>query len=208
METNKIKEGAVGLSYPMLAESNNTAWSLKMKVYMQAHGVWNAVEPKDPKSTVDERTDKIALAVIYQGIPEDMLLYLAEKETAKEAWDAIRTMCLGADRVKKARIQTLKTEFESMSMKDTEQIDELCMKLNGLVTNIRTLGEEVEESYVVKKLLRAVPDKFLQIVLTIKQFGNLESMSVEETLGSLKAHEERLKGQSKNNDNQLLLTEE
>ncbi|XP_074361123.1 uncharacterized protein LOC141701346 [Apium graveolens] len=71
------------------------------------------------------------------------------------------------------------------------------MKLNGLVTNIRALGEEVLESYVVKKLLRAVPTKFLQIASMIDQFGNIEQMSVEETVGSLKIHEERLKG-SKN----------
>lgn len=66
-------------------------------------------------------------------------------------------MCLGADRVKKARIQTLKADFECLSMKDTEIIDDFCIKLNGIVTNIRTLGEYVEEAYVVRKLLRDVP---------------------------------------------------
>lgn len=65
-----------------------------------------------------------------------------------------------------------------------------------MVTNIRALGETIDESYVVKKLLRAVPTKFLQIASTIEQFGNLESMSVEEAVGSLKAHEERLGGLS------------
>lgn len=145
----------------MLAKSNYTAWALKMKVNMQAHGVLEAVEPKDPKLVIEERTDKVALAVIYQSIPEDVLLSVAEKKTTKEAWDAIKTMCLGADQVKKAKIQTLKAEFESMTMRETKQIDDFCMKLNGLVTKIRALGEEVAESYVVKKLLRAVPSKFL-----------------------------------------------
>lgn len=193
METSKIKEGGVSLNYPMLARSNYTAWSLKMKVFMQAHGVWEAVEPKDPGTTVEEKIDKVALAAIYQGIPEDMLLSLAEKKTAKDAWEAIKIMCLGSDRVKKAKVQTLKAEFESLRMKDTEQLDDFCMKLNGLVTNIRALGEAIEEAYVVKKLLRAVPSKFLQIASTIEQFGNLESMSVEEAVGSHKAHEERLR---------------
>ncbi|XP_074369677.1 uncharacterized protein LOC141711144 [Apium graveolens] len=206
METNKVKDGGVGLRYPMLAKSNCAAWSLKMTVNMQAHGVWEAIEPKDPKSAVEERTYKLALAVIYQGKPEDILLSLAEKKTAKEAWDTIKTMCLGADRVKKASVHTLKAKFESMSMKDTEPVDEFCMKLNSLVTNIRALGEEVEESYVVKKLLRAIPTKFLQIASKIEQFGNVEEMSIEETVGSLKAHEERLKGQSEGNNSQLLLT--
>lgn len=117
-------------------------------------------------------------------------------------------MCQGAERVKKARVQTLKSEFESMHMKDAETLDDFYLKLNGLVTNIRSLGEEIQESYVVKKLLRAVPSKFLQIVSIIEQFGNIETMSVEEAIGSLKAHEERTKGQAENNGTQLLLTEE
>ena len=126
---------------------------------MQAHGVWGAVEPVDPKAVVEDRTDKIALAAIYQGIPEDVLLSLAEKKTAKAAWDSVKTVCLGDERVKKTRVQTLKTEFESLSMKESESLDDFFMKLSGLVTNIRALGEVIAEAYVVKKLLRAVPTK-------------------------------------------------
>lgn len=152
MDANKLKGGSVGLSYPTLTRENYTAWSMKMRVFMQAHSVWEAVEPTDPKTAVDGKTDKVALALIYQGIPEDVLLSIADKKTAKEAWEAIKTMSQGADRVKKARIQTLKAEFEVMSMKDTDQLDDFYMKLNGLVSNIHALGEEVKESYVVKKI--------------------------------------------------------
>lgn len=162
----KTKDGSVGLTYPMLTKSNYTAWSLKMKVYMKAHGIWEAIELKKADDPVDDKVDQMALAVIYQSIPEEILLSIAEKKTAKEGWEAVKTMCLGADRAKQAKIQTLKSEFESLSMKDTDLIDDLCMKLNGIVSNIRALGEPVAEAYVVKKLLRAAPTKFLQIAST------------------------------------------
>ncbi|KAL8156229.1 hypothetical protein AgCh_001357 [Apium graveolens] len=209
METNRNKEGSFGLSYPMLSKTNYTPWAIKMKVFMQAHGVWEAIEPKDPKTAAEKKMDKRALAIIYQGIADDMLLTIAEKKTSKEAWGEIKTLCLGADKVKKAKAQTLKSEFESLKMKDTEQLDDFCMRLNGLVTNIRALGETIAEEYVVKKLLRAVSSKFLQIASTIEEFGNLDTMSVEEIIGSLKAHEERLNGKTENSDGQqLLLTED
>ncbi|XP_074341887.1 uncharacterized protein LOC141679283 [Apium graveolens] len=192
--TSKPKESSFGLSYPLLTKTNYTAWAMKMKVFMQAHGVWEAIEPKDPKGTVEDKIDKRALAVIYQGVPEDVLLSLSERKTSKQAWDAVKTMSLGADKVRMAKAQTLKCEFETMSMKDTDQFDDFYLKLNNLVTNIRALGEKMEEVYVVKKLLRAVPTRFLQIASAIEQFGNLEEMSVEEVVGSLKAHEERVKG--------------
>ncbi|XP_074336389.1 uncharacterized protein LOC141673536 [Apium graveolens] len=197
-EPNKSKENAVGLNYPMLTKTNYAAWSMKMKVFMQTHGVWEAIEPKNSKETLEEKIDKLALAAIMKANPwwilEDVLLSLAEKNTTKDACEAIKVSSLGADRVKQAKAQTLKGEFESLNMKETDQLDDFCIKLNGLVTNIRALGEKVEESYVVKKLLRAVPTKFLQIASAIEQFGNLEVMSVEEVIGSLKAHEERLRG--------------
>ncbi|KAL8127875.1 hypothetical protein AgCh_014714 [Apium graveolens] len=175
MDNGKNKGGSFGLTYPMLTKGNYTAWALKMRVFMQAQGVWNAIEAPDPK---DEKSDKIALAMIYQGIPEDMLLSITEKKIAKEGWEAIKVMCQGADRVKKARVQTLKAEFETLRMNDGEQLDDFYMKLNGLVSTIRALGEEMHESYVVKKLLRAVPSRFLQIASTIEQFGDLEKMTV------------------------------
>ncbi|KAL8102842.1 hypothetical protein AgCh_027386 [Apium graveolens] len=124
----------------MLTKTNYTAWAIKMKVFMQAHGVWDAIEPKDPKATVEEKIDKRAM-------------------------------------VKKMKVQNLKAEFESLTMKETEQLDNFCMRLIGLVTNIRALGENIKETYVVKKLLRAVPTKFLQIASAIEQFGDLEEMT-------------------------------
>lgn len=100
--------------------------------------------------------------MMYQGLPEDMLLSVVEKETAKEIWEAIKTLCQGSNQVKAAQIQILKSEFEATNMKKSEQIDDFYMKMNGLVTNIRALGEDLGESYVVKKFLKVVPSKFLQ----------------------------------------------
>ncbi|XP_074322765.1 uncharacterized protein LOC141659736 [Apium graveolens] len=208
MEVNKGKGGSIGLSYPMLTSSNYTTWAVKMKVFMQAQGVWITMEPSDPKAAIKDKTDKVAMEMLYQGIPEDVLLSLVEKKTAKDLSEMIKTIHQGADRVKKARIQTLKSEFENLSMKYNENIDDFHMRLNGLVTNIRALGEDMVESYVVKKLLRAVLSRFLQITATIEQFGNLDTMIVEEAVGSLKAHEERVKGKPEIGETQLMLTEE
>nr|GEV43536.1 hypothetical protein [Tanacetum cinerariifolium] len=164
----------------------------KMRVFMQGQGVWEAIESRTRNTAIDVKKDKLALASIYQGIPEDLLLSLAEKQTAKDAWETLKTTFMGAERVKTAKVQTLKAKFETLSMKDTEIIDDFTMKLNNIVSNIRSLGERVEDAYVVKKLLRAVPSKFLQIASTIEQFTDLDNMTVEEVIARLKSHEERI----------------
>ena len=101
-------------------------------------------------------------------------------------------MHVGVECVKEAKVQTLKSEFEAICMKDGESIDDFAMKLATIVSGICSLGNMVEEISVVKKFLRAVPPRFMQIVTSIEQFGDLKNMSVEEVVGRLKVHEERL----------------
>lgn len=44
------------------------------------------------KIVVEGRKDKMEMAAIYQGIAEDLLLSLVEKQSAKEAWETMKTM--------------------------------------------------------------------------------------------------------------------
>ena len=176
---NGDREGQITFHYPMLSKSNYGVWAIKMRVFMQAQRVWDAVEPRTSNTVIGVKKDKMALTTIYQDIPEDLLLSLVEKKAAKEVGDALKTMFMGADRVKTPRIQTLKTEFEAMTMKETEGVDGFTAKVCNIVSTMRTLGDTLEESYIVKKLLRAVPPKFLRIASTIKQFGDINSMFVE-----------------------------
>lgn len=93
-------------------------------------------------------------------------------------------------------------------MMETDKIDDFCMKLSGIMINIRVVGETMEESSVVRKILCVVPDKFLQIASNIEQFGDMKEMMIEEVVGQLKAHEERMKDKPENAGGQLLLTQE
>ncbi|KAF2322074.1 hypothetical protein GH714_006270 [Hevea brasiliensis] len=187
----------------MLTKSNYAAWAIKMEVFMMAQGVWDAVESPGP---VDKRRDKMALAAIYQGIGEDTLLQLGAKKTAKEAWNMLKTMNQGADKVKEVRTQTLWREFEALRMSDSENVDDFSGKLTIIVNKLRSLGNTVEDEKVVKKLLRSVSSKFLQIASTIEEFSDLTTKSIEEVIGSLKAHEERLLSCGGRSDETVLLT--
>ncbi|XP_020260266.1 uncharacterized protein LOC109836694 [Asparagus officinalis] len=204
-EKMTTKVGSLTLQYPTLSRDNYASWAIKMKVYMKAQDVWDAIEPAAGAS-VEHRKDQMALAAIYQGIPEETLMVIAEKQTAKEAWETLKTMHLGADRVRNAKVQTLKSEFELLRMKENDNVDDFSTKLTGVVNKIRALGGEMEENYVVRKLLRAVPERFLTIVSTIEQFGDIDDMTLEEAIGRLKAHEERARVFRNNVDDHLLLT--
>lgn len=60
---------------------------------------------------------------------------------------------------------------------------------------MRSMGENVEEGIVVAKLLRAILAKFDPITSSIGQFGDMNSMTLKEVVGSLKIYEEKLRDQ-------------
>ena len=82
-----------------------------------------------------------------------MLSSLAVKNTAKEAWDAVKTMRMGVERVREANAQQLGRQFGDIAFKDGESIDEFLMRIAGLANNLRLLGDDISDAEVVKKLL-------------------------------------------------------
>ena len=131
----------------MLTRNNYTTWAIKMKVFMRAQGIWDAIEHNDPKEKVDMKKDQIALATIYQGIPEETLRAVSEKETSKEAWECIKMMYQGAKRIKDACVQILREELDGLRMKSTESVDDFAMKVNSIVSTIHGLSDKMEDSY-------------------------------------------------------------
>ena len=88
---------------------------------------------------------------------------------------------------------------------DVESVDDFAGKFMMLVGRICEFGDAVEEKYVVKKLLRSVSTKFINIASSMVLFGDINNMAMEEAIGSLKAHEELLKGQEVRYEEQLLM---
>ena len=84
------RKGSVTPQYPLLTKSNYVAWSIKMRVNLQAQGMWDAIEHGDK---VEERNDRMALAAIYQTVLEDVLLMLAEKDSTMASWKKLQNAC-------------------------------------------------------------------------------------------------------------------
>jgi hypothetical protein len=90
-------------------------------------------------------------------------------------------------------------------MSYAESVDDFAAKFTTLVGRIRELGDPMEEKYVVKKLLRVVSKKYINVASSIGMFCDMNKMSMEEAFGSVKAHEELLKGQEEESEEEKLV---
>nr|GEV93784.1 hypothetical protein [Tanacetum cinerariifolium] len=116
------------------------------------------IEPNE-KIEADNKRDKTDIAFLYQALPEEQLLQITKYKTAKAIWEALKTRHLGEERVQQARLQTLKSDFEMLQMKEDETIDAFTTKLTTLVNKAASLGHIMEDETLVRKLLNAVPDR-------------------------------------------------
>ena len=79
-----------------------------MKLKLHARHLWDIIESGDGEF----HDDRTALEAICSGVPPEMVPTLATKPSAKEAWEAIRSMRIGDERVRKSRAQSLRAEYE------------------------------------------------------------------------------------------------
>ncbi|KAK8628670.1 hypothetical protein V6N13_009256 [Hibiscus sabdariffa] len=94
-----------------------------------------------------------------------------------------------------------KYQDKILGKRETETTDEFTDKLNAMTSKLSTLGVALEDSYLVKKLLDTILDKYFYVVTRIEQFHDLETMPFEEAIGRMKAYEERTTRLSRNANN-------
>lgn len=188
--TNNTKGGnSTNIQCPLLTDTNYTVWTMRMKAALKVHKAWEAIEPGDNAGDKDD----LARALLFQSIPETLILQVGNLETAKEIWEAIKTRHVGADRVKEARLQTLMAEFTRMKMKESDTVDSFAGKLSELSSKSAALGEIIDETKLVKKFLSSLPrKKYITIIAALEQVLDLNKTSFEEIIGRLKAYEERI----------------
>ncbi|XP_076949586.1 uncharacterized protein LOC143622280 [Bidens hawaiensis] len=190
---NTKENSSTSLICPMLNPTNYTIWAMKLRAIFNIHGVWEMI---DPGTSTDAKNNSMAIALLFQSIPEAMTLQVGNLPTAKEMWDTIKARHLGADRVREARLQTLMDEFDSLKMKESSIVDEFASQINTLASKAASLGEIIEESKMVKRFLNGLPKKtFIHMVASIEQLVNLKTVGFDDVVRRLKAYEERIKDQ-------------
>nr|GEW58114.1 ribonuclease H-like domain, reverse transcriptase, RNA-dependent DNA polymerase [Tanacetum cinerariifolium] len=127
---------------PMLKPSNYSLWAIQMQIILEANGLWEMIEPNE-KTQADNKKDKTTIAFLYQALPEEQLLQITKHKTAKAIWDALKTRHIGEERVQQARLQTLKSDFEMLHMKEDETIDTFTGKLTTLVNKAANNQEKL-----------------------------------------------------------------
>jgi hypothetical protein len=185
--TEKQVVAAAG-NFPILTKTSYYDWAALMRMMLQARGLWSAVS----EGTSDYTEDRMALEVISKAVPVEMMGSMASKPTVKAAWEAIILRNVGIDRVRKAKVNSLKHEFDLLTFNDGESVDDFGARIGRITNQLAVLGCEYKEEEIVHRFLLVLPPKFEQIAALIETLLDMESMLVDELIGRLKPSEERI----------------
>jgi hypothetical protein len=112
--------------------------------------------------------------------------------TAKEMWDKLISSCEGNEKVKDAKLQTYRIQFEQMKMKEEETVGKYFLGVEEMVNAMKALGETIGESSLVQKILRSLLDRFNPNVSAIEELNDLKTLQLDQLLGTLTAYEMRI----------------
>ena len=103
----------------------------------------------------------------------------------------------GTKNVKDTKLQMLTTRSEELKMSEDESFDSFYSKLNEVVVGKFNLGEKMEDSKIVRKIFRSLPESFHAKVIAIEESKDLDEVKVQELVGSLQTYELSLPNQRK-----------
>jgi hypothetical protein len=83
----------------------------------------------------------------------------------------------------------LVSKFEEIKMLEEETFGEFYTKISDLRNSMVSLGKQISDVKLIRKILRSFPERFRIKVTTIEESKDLEEMKIEELVGSLQTYE-------------------
>ena len=83
----------------------------------------------------------------------------------------------------------LQTRFDDLRMSDSETLTEFYERLSDIANEYFALGEKLDDSMLVRKIVRVLPDKFNVKLTAMEEAKDFSTMKVEELMGSLRTFE-------------------
>lgn len=170
-----------------------------MQTMLKSQELWEIVEngyvepvESDRKLRENRKKDAKALFFIQSALDDDIFPRISSTRTAKEAWDTIKHEYFGDKKVIAVKLQSLRSDFDSLHQREKEAMQKYLSRVSGIVNQMKSYGETIDNERVVSKVLRSLNKEFRHVVAAIEESKDLTNYTFDELMCSLISHEERI----------------
>jgi len=114
---------------------------------------------------------------------------MSDKSTANAMFASLCANYEGSKKVREVKTLMLVHQYELFKIKDDESIEEMYSRFQTLVTGLQILKKSYVASDHVGKILRSLPARWRPKYTAIEEAKDLNTLSVEDLVSSLKVHE-------------------
>jgi len=99
--------------------------------------------------------------------------------------------CWG-NRVRRAALQRLRGEWEGLTFRPDEQVEDFAVRLTNLMEQMVRNGDtDLDEGRAVEKFLRCMPKRYKQLVFSIETLLDLQDLCIDDVAGRFKVVEDQ-----------------
>lgn len=142
------KEAAVH-GIPQFAGNGYDTWKFRVQVYLEASGVWDAVQKEAPAEAAEAakflEMDRKAKSLLVSLISDEYLGCVREKTTSKDMWKALEETFAR----KSAGKQTvIRKQIARLRLQEGSSLRKHLLQFEDLVRQLRVAGSKLEQSDV------------------------------------------------------------
>ncbi|XP_071933044.1 uncharacterized protein [Coffea arabica] len=130
-------------------------WAMLMENFLRSKEYWHLVEKCVPavlagKAITEEQQRQIdeqklkdlkVKNYFFQALDPSILETILKKDTSKDIWDSVKQKYQGSTCVKRAQLQALRKEFETLHMKTGETVNEYFARTLTIANKMKANGE-------------------------------------------------------------------
>lgn len=170
--------------------NNFSLWKLKIKAIFRKDNCIAAMEGKPAEMTEHKwkEIDNNAIANLHLSMADSVLSSVAEKETAREIWDALIKLY----EVKSLHTRIfLKRKLYTLRMSESTMVTDHINHLNTLFAQLSAADFNIVENECAELLLQSLPDSYDQLIINITN-NNVEGcLHFEDIAGAILEEESR-----------------
>ena len=76
-------------------------------------------------------------------------------------------------------------------MKENESVADFSSRTSNVINQLKSNGEDYQEQRIVEKILKSLPHKYDNLVMTIEEAKDLSVLTMDELMCTLQTHEHR-----------------